>query len=574
MRGVITIVAVHPFVGWQGLDRDVAASFGVTRREGEVLGAVVERLSNAEIAAKLFISERTAESHVSSLLRKLSARDRVELIERARSLAGDGDRSVVAGSGSGVPLPGRLGVRPSSALVGRDAELEMIGAALARVASGAGREVIVVSGEAGVGKTTVLAAATRHGFDAGACVLFGHGEAELTAPYQLFAESLGHLVSHASQAALLEHVAWRGAEVSRLVPALSRRLPELTATAAASDAESERLQMFVGVAQFLDSWSGAQPVVLVLDDLQWADPSSLSLLRHLVAAALSSRVLILTAFREPELPTAHPVVEALAELHRHPGVTRVELAGLDRSAVRSLVEAAGHPLDDAGVRLADALHADADGNAFFVSEVLRNMAETNHSRDDPVAVPSSVRIVIESRVARLGERAQRVLGLAAVMRPRLRRRRAGDRLGAVCRRGPRRARRCCPLHAGPRGLRSHRQVRVRPCPHPALRVRGDGPGSPGPGTSACGRGDGGAAAMTPRRTPGGSPATARRGARFRGPSVALRPTCRGRRPWRARPRRCRRLLQPCARPPRRRAARPDRRHRSGRRARDGTASTR
>ena len=71
----------------QGLDREVASSLGVTRREDEVLGAVIARLSNAEIAAELFISERTVESHVSSLLHKLDARDRSELIERARDLA-------------------------------------------------------------------------------------------------------------------------------------------------------------------------------------------------------------------------------------------------------------------------------------------------------------------------------------------------------------------------------------------------------------------------------------------------------------------------------------------------------
>jgi DNA-binding NarL/FixJ family response regulator len=68
----------------EGLDRELASSLGVTRREGEVLGAVVARLSNAEIAPKLFISERTVESHVSALLRKLGATDRSELIERAQ----------------------------------------------------------------------------------------------------------------------------------------------------------------------------------------------------------------------------------------------------------------------------------------------------------------------------------------------------------------------------------------------------------------------------------------------------------------------------------------------------------
>jgi DNA-binding CsgD family transcriptional regulator len=394
----------------------------LTRRELEVLNALVERLSNAEIAAKLFISERTVESHVSSLLRKLTARNGAELIDRARSLAHRAAVDVEASRASGVdarhqqlPLPARLTVRPASEVVGRGSQLAAIDDAMSRVAAGRGREVVFVCGEAGIGKTTLLAEASRRALDAGACVLLGHGEADLTAPYQLFAEAFGHVVAHASDALINAHVATRGPQLCRLVPELCDRISGLDAPRVPADAETERYQMFTCVAQFFDGWSRWQPIVLVLDDLQWADPSSMLLLRHIVAACPVSRLLILASGRDEELPATHPLVAALADVHRQPGVTRVDLVGLDRAGVSALVEAAGHALDADGIRLAEALYDETDGNAFFVSEVLHNLADTDTTSTVPVALPSSVRTVIEARLGHLGSAVERVLTLAAVI---------------------------------------------------------------------------------------------------------------------------------------------------------------
>ena len=86
-----------------------------------------------------------------------------------------------------------------------------------------------------------------------------------------------------------------------------------------------------------------QPVVLVLDDLQWADKASLQLLRHLIAADQPMRVLVLGTYRDSELSRSHPLLETLAALHRQHGVARIELAGLDDTGVVALMEAAaGH----------------------------------------------------------------------------------------------------------------------------------------------------------------------------------------------------------------------------------------
>ena len=126
-----------------------------------------------------------------------------------------------------------------------------------------------------------------------------------------------------------------------------------------------------------------QPVVVVLDDLQWADKASLQLLRHVIAADQPMRLLVLGTYRDSELSRSHPLVETLAALHRQHGVARIELTGLDDTGVVSLMEAAaGHTLDDAAVRLAHAVYRETDGNPFFVSEVLRHLAETGAISQD------------------------------------------------------------------------------------------------------------------------------------------------------------------------------------------------
>jgi class 3 adenylate cyclase len=201
--------------------------------------------------------------------------------------------------GPSIPLSGRLGVRPALGVVGREAEMQAMTDTLKRVAGGDGREVLLVSGEAGLGKTTLVAEAARGAFDTGACVLFGHCEEDLATPYQLFAEALGHYVTHAPEEQLLAHVEAHGSELSRLVPALASRIRDLPPSKA-TDSDTERFLVFAAVVGLLGAMSQEQPVVLVLDDLQWADKASLLLLRHLAAAEQSIRVLILGTYRDNE----------------------------------------------------------------------------------------------------------------------------------------------------------------------------------------------------------------------------------------------------------------------------------
>jgi predicted ATPase/class 3 adenylate cyclase len=330
-------------------------------------------------------------------------------------------------SGTSVPLPGPLAVRPAVGVVGREIELASMVDAFKRVAADEGREVLLISGEAGLGKTTLVAETARGAFDAGACVLFGHCEEDLATPYQLFSEALGHYVTHAPEDQLVAHVASHGSELARLIPALASRIPDLPPSKA-TDAETERYLLFAAVVGLCAAASKNQPLMLVLDDLQWADKASLQLLRHLTASELAMRVLVLGTYRDGQLSHADALRETLGVLRRYDRVSRIELVGLDDNGVVAFMEAAaGHRLDDAAVGLAHAVYRETDGNPFFVSEVLRHLAETGAiSRDatgrwmaegssEQVALPDSVREVIGGRVVRLGQDAERVLSMAAVI---------------------------------------------------------------------------------------------------------------------------------------------------------------
>ncbi len=326
-----------------------------------------------------------------------------------------------------VPLPGRLTARPSIGMIGRQDDLRVLADVYKRAASDGGREVVLLAGEAGVGKSTLAAAAARAAFDEGACVLFGHCEEDMASPYQFFAEALDHLVKHAPPDQLESCVRPYGSDLSRLVPSVSTLLPGLPATRG-TDADTERYLLFAAVAGVIADVSHSQPVVLVLDDLQWADRGSLLLLRHLAGAEQIPRALILATYRDSELIHAEALRDTLGALRRHSGVQRIELRGLNDDDVVSYFEAAsGQPLDDKGLDLARAVYQETDGNPFFVGEVLRHLSESGAIYRDTeghwvagqdlndTALPDSVREVIGGRVVRLGKSAERVLSLAAVI---------------------------------------------------------------------------------------------------------------------------------------------------------------
>ncbi|MGH9004454.1 MAG: ATP-binding protein, partial [Acidimicrobiia bacterium] len=272
---------------------------------------------------------------------------------------------------SSVPLPAFL-TDIGRIFVGRDTELERLGQLWKEAAAG-GLRVALLAGEPGVGKTRMAAELAVRVHDEGAMVLAGRCDEDLGVPYQPFVEALRHFADHAT--ALSERLGRYGGELTRLVPELNERVPGLPAPLR-SDPETERYRLFDGVAAWLAAASADEPVLLVLDDLQWAAKPTLLLLRHVVRAG-GGRVLVVGTYRDTELTHDHPLLEVVPDLRRQGGVERLSLTGLDGAGVTTLVEqAAGRALDVAGLALARAVYQETEGNPFFVREVLRHLAET------------------------------------------------------------------------------------------------------------------------------------------------------------------------------------------------------
>ncbi len=372
------------------------------------------------------ISAGRRSSHTFTPLGELELKglpDPVETLEVAWVPLGDD----VPASGS-VPLPVRLSHVPGVGVIGRQDELAALNSAAKRVGSGEGRELIFLAGEPGQGKTTLVSEFARRSHETHVTVLLGRCDEDIGAPYQPFHEALTHFVTHADEAILRSHVATHGGELDRLVPALRQRLGDLPAPQS-TDPDTERYLLYGAVVGLLEAAAEEFPVLLVLDDLHWADKPSLQLLRHLVARTSTLRLLIVGTHRDAELSSAHPLEEALAAFHREPaGISTVAVKGLDDTGVIAYMEAAaGHELDDAGVGLAHQLYRETDGNPFYVSEVLRHLSESGAIYQDAASdcwmvdqreqldLPNSVRSVIGTRVSRLGEAATKVLSTAAVI---------------------------------------------------------------------------------------------------------------------------------------------------------------
>jgi class 3 adenylate cyclase len=333
---------------------------------------------------------------------------------------------VVAGP---VPLPERLAVRPTEGVVGRSEELTAVAAARQRVEERHGRELVLVSGEPGLGKTTLLGEASRAAFADGCTVTFGHAEEDVVAPYQLFAEAIAHIVTHADEELLRAHVAEYGSSLLTIAPVLATRIRDLP-DPVTRDVETERFVLFSAVVGLLARCSEARPLVIVLDDLQWADTGSLNLLRHVAASPQLPAVLVLASLRDDTSGRYSALLDTLAVLHRMDGVRRIELAGLEDDEVLALFETlAGHSLDRAGSDLAHTVARETDGNPYFVRELIRHLVETGAVAQDasgrwaaggagdagPLELPDSIRDVIRARVGRLGDDTGRVLGTASVI---------------------------------------------------------------------------------------------------------------------------------------------------------------
>ncbi|MBO0839649.1 MAG: AAA family ATPase, partial [Sciscionella sp.] len=300
--------------------------------------------------------------------------------------------------GSGIPL------------FARERELDQLRAAFERADNG-DAAAILLAGDAGVGKSRLLGELAEWAQARGALVLTGRcldiGETGL--PYLPFAEALSRIGGDDLTAVRSRPALGRllpSLELPRLADRVPQQPPALAEMRAVPQRDVGQLQLFDAVLGLLGELAERRPVLLVVEDLHWADPSTRDLLSFLLSRLHEQRILVVASYRSDDLHRSHPLRPLLAELVRMPVLQRLDLAPFSPTQARGFVTALAED------QLPDDVVADiakrSDGNPFFAEELLAAYAEC-----DQAGMPPALADVLLARVESLPARTRKVIRLAS-----------------------------------------------------------------------------------------------------------------------------------------------------------------
>lgn len=338
-------------------------------------------------------------------------------IERRVATGWDGINSSVSTNEIKRPnqftLPGAF-VR-KSLFIGRSIEHETMLTELQL--TDAGLRTVFVTGEAGMGKTVLLAELARSAETLGASVLAGTSD-ETGGSLEPFRTILNACIEHADQSTLNEHVARCGGELARLCPRLLGRVPTSPVPTDSDDA-TERFLMFEAAADILRRIAERGRLVLMLDDVQWAEPTALLLLRHLVRSLAGAPVLLVVSRRDPGESVSDELRAALVEIER--GQARhLTLEAFGSGEIQALISGLRPSVPDESSESSESsesitqkLLEETAGNPLFATEVIRHW--DNGRPEGAPRIPPSLREVLWSRVHTLGEETADVLATASVL---------------------------------------------------------------------------------------------------------------------------------------------------------------
>ena len=284
--------------------------------------------------------------------------------------------------------------------------------------SGQGRLVMLV-GEPGIGKTRTTQELASYAESRGAQVFWGRCyEDEGTPPYWPWVQTMRSYVQQASREQLTAEIGSGAAAIAEIVPEILGKLPGLE-TPPALDPEAARFHLFDSITTFLKNAAQNQPLMMVLDDLHWADRSSLLLLEFLARELGEARILLVGCYRDTDLSRQHILTETLAQLSREPVFRRQVLRGLSQDDLGEFINlTTGVQLPQ---NLNDTLFAHTEGNPFFMTEIIRLLSESGEltaehiGTPEGIKIPAGVREVIGQRLNRLSERCNEVLTTASII---------------------------------------------------------------------------------------------------------------------------------------------------------------
>ena len=394
----------------------------VVERSGDLFGATVNaaaRISAHARGGQILISEPLVD-HVDGL-------DGVAVVDRGLFwLKGFPERWRLheVRWGGERHAPADAPTRSRTPYIGREDERADLRRHLEEALAGRG-SLVLIGGEPGVGKTRLASEVAAEADERGARVLVGHcSQMEGAPPYIAWVEILEQAVARAADPAALRALLGESAgEIARIVPELRRLYGDIPAPFELPP-EQERRYLFNSIRDFVARAADVRPLLLVLDDLHWADEPTLLLLEHLAEVLHDIPALVLGTYRDVELEVDRPLARSLESLLRRRLADRVSLKRLDEDGVSAMLEAlAGQEPPPEIVRV---VYAETEGNAFFVEEVFEHLHEEGRLLDDrgrwrldvhvgEVDVPESVRLVIGRRLQRLSDDARKLLAAAATI---------------------------------------------------------------------------------------------------------------------------------------------------------------
>ncbi|WP_093017840.1 helix-turn-helix transcriptional regulator [Variovorax sp. OV700] len=301
--------------------------------------------------------------------------------------------------------------------VGRRGELQLAHDALGGALAGRGR-VIMVSGEAGIGKTRLAQEVATLAVRRGMLTLWGRCLEEPGAPPFLPWTRAMQACLRACRDERLPALLGRDAAAAvEIAPELAERLPPGTAVPAIGEGDQARFRLFAAVAHFWRQVATLRPLLLILDNLHWADASSLRLLAFIAQELGESRIVLLGSYREADLSRQHPLAATLAELLNTRQFCRLPLPGLSLEETERMVAAASAVTPPPAVIAT--MHRRTEGNPLYLVETLRFLLQGPYGTDPHAAaalvetVPGGIRAVIGQRLNRLSAPCCALLAIAA-----------------------------------------------------------------------------------------------------------------------------------------------------------------
>ncbi|HEY5033816.1 MAG TPA: AAA family ATPase, partial [Candidatus Dormibacteraeota bacterium] len=390
----------------------------VVEEAGDIFGSAVN------VAARVAGKAKGGEILVSDVVRILvgPVAEIVFDYKGAYKLKGFPDRwrihKVTPGESTTMPTVLRAG----DGFVGREQERLDMRMVLDRAATGSGG-MVFVAGAPGIGASRFAAEVAGDAAQKGWVVLSGRCVEQAASPLSPFRDVLNAAVANAGAKTLLDAVGENGQLLAQLVPALRQKVRGMV-TGTEVNADKLREQLFKAIFDFLVVYQGAKPMLIVLDDLQWADDASVLLLRDLAERLSGSKIVLAATYWESELDSGRPFTPIVSRLLRRRRAQRIGLGRLSDGEVEKMVAAMAEtpvtPIQLIGIQAA------TEGNPLFVEHSFLYMAASDtmlggSSRvqasftEEDLELAQSVRGLIGRRLERLSEPAQRMLVAAAVI---------------------------------------------------------------------------------------------------------------------------------------------------------------